>query len=74
MLVGEAFTLLESCLGKDEPELRARAIQLIQRCSEVALNSQEFLDASREVVEEVFSLNEFSVSEIFLFKVVFSNN
>jgi hypothetical protein len=73
MLVGDAFTLLEYCLGKDEPELMARAIQLIQRFSQKALMSQEFLDSNRELVEMVFSLEEFSVSEIFLFKAVISN-
>jgi hypothetical protein len=72
MKVKDAFSLLEYCLGKDEPELRARAIQLIQRFTEEALDSKAFLDASRAVVEVVFSLDELSVSEICLFKAVIS--
>jgi hypothetical protein len=70
--VKDAFTLLEYCMGKDEPELRARAIQLIQRFTKEALESNAFLDSSRATVEVVFSLDELSVSENFLFKAVIS--
>jgi hypothetical protein len=68
--VNDAFTVLAYCLGKDEPELRARTIQLIQRFTKDALESYEFLDASRKVVEMVFSLDELSISEIRLFNAV----
>jgi hypothetical protein len=73
MGIKDAFTLLEYCLGKDEPELRARAIELIQRFTKEALESKAFLDASRAAVEVVFSLDELSVSEIFLFKAVINS-
>jgi hypothetical protein len=70
MEIKDAFTLLEFSVGKDEPELRGRAIQLIQCFTKEALESKAFLDASRAVVEVVFTLDELSVSEIFLFKAV----
>jgi hypothetical protein len=68
--VKDAFNVLKYCLKKDEPELRARAMQLIQRRTKEALESREFLEASRELVEVVFSLDELSISEIDLFKAV----
>jgi hypothetical protein len=70
MKLEDVFTVLEYCVGKDEPELRARAIQLIQRFTKEALESSEFLVSSRAVVEMILSLDELSVSEIFLFKAV----
>jgi hypothetical protein len=68
--VKDAFTLLEYCMGKDEPELRARAIQMIQCFTKEALESKAFLDSSRATVEVIFALDELSVSEIFFFKAV----
>jgi hypothetical protein len=71
--VRKVFTALEYCLGKDEPELRARVTQLIQRFTEEALESRAFLEASRAAVEVVFALDELSVPEVFLFKAVNAN-
>jgi hypothetical protein len=68
--IRHSFTMLEYCLGKDEPELRERAVQLIQRFTEDALESQAFLNSSRAAVEVVFKLDELSVTEIFLFNAV----
>jgi hypothetical protein len=66
----DAFTVLEYCLGKDEPVLRERALQLIHDFSKEALESLAFFNASHAAVQLVYLQNPHSVSEIFLFKAV----
>jgi hypothetical protein len=68
--------VLDYCLGKNEPALQARAIQLISRFSKEAIGSPAFLEAGREAVVEAFGRDQLSaaVSEVFLFKAVCSRN
>jgi hypothetical protein len=69
----DSLRMLEYCLGKDEPVLRERSLQLIRGFSKEALESQAFLKASKAAVKEVYLQNSLSVSEMFLFKAVISN-